>query len=226
MAFPGKLEKMIILGFKDVEHNEPSSPRRQEVLVNPETYSQEYTIEYNTDTAQGEDGAEAKYTRHSPSEFSCDLWFDNTGIIDGKPQPDIHDQLDTFKKFLLDLEEETHEPRHFKIIWGKMLFNGRLTALNVEYKLFKPDGTPIRAKATVTFVGSFDDVLRQARSNLQSPDLTHQRIVHAGETLANLCQEIYGDVRYVNTIARLNELNSFRRVEVGQVLFFPPFAKN
>ncbi len=222
----GKLEKMLILGFQDVELQKPSNPAFQAVLVNPASYSQEYTVEYNTDTAQGENGTEARYTRHSPTDFSCELWFDNTGIIDGKPLPDVYEAVNTFKKFLLDLEEETHEPRHFKIVWGKMLFKGRVTRVNIDYKLFKPDGTPIRAKAEVSFVGSFDDVLRQAAANLQSPDLTHQHVLAAGETLAGICAKMYGDSRYVTAIARLNGLSSFRGLAVGQTLFFPPLAKN
>lgn len=221
----GQLEKMLILGFQDVEFQKPSNPASQTVLVNPASYQQEYTVEYNTDTPQGENGTEARYARHAPTDFTCELWFDNTGIIDGKPLPDVYEAVNTFKKFLLDLEEETHEPRHFKIVWGKMLFKGRVTKLNIEYKLFKPDGTPIRAKAAVTFVGSFDDVLRQAEANLQSPDLTYQHVLAAGETLANLCASKYGDSRYVSAIARLNGLNSFRGLAVGQRLFFPPLAK-
>lgn len=221
----GKLEKLKILAFKDNAYSKPASPASWPVLVNPESYAMDYKIEYNTDTAQGNDGTTAKYTRHDPEEFSCDLWFDNTGILDEKPRPDIYAEMDQFRKFLLDIEDETHEPRHFMIIWGKMIFKGRITGLQIQYKLFKPDGTPIRAMATVTFKGSFDDVLRLAKANLLSPDLTHKRILKAGDTLPNLCEEIYGSPQYVTQIARLNNLASYRHIPVGTELYFPPFAK-
>jgi LysM repeat protein len=226
MDIMGKLEKMKILAFKDNAYQKPASPASWPVLVNPESYAMEYRIEYNTDTAQGNDGTAARYTRHNPEEFSCDLWFDNTGILDGNPRSDIYTEMDKFRSFLLDIESETHEPRHFMIVWGKMLFKGRITGLQIQYKLFKPDGTPIRAMATVSFKGSFDDVLRLAKANLLSPDLTHKKVVKAGDTLPNLCEEIYGSVDYTTQVARINGLAGFRRLEAGTVLFFPPLTKS
>jgi LysM repeat protein len=225
MDILGKLEKLKILAFKDSAFTKPAIPPTFPVLVNPESYALNYTIEYNTEAAQGNNGTTARYTRHSPEEFSCDLWFDNTGILDGIPRPDVYLETEAFKKFLLDIESETHEPRHFMVIWGKMIFKGRVTGLNIEYKLFKSDGTPIRAMAKVTFKGSFDDVLRLALANLLSPDLTHQVVVKAGDTLSNLCYERYGSPRYAPQIARVNRLTNYRNLQTGQALFFPPFDK-
>lgn len=222
----GKLEKMKILAFKDSAHKQPALPPFFPVLVNPESYEMNHTIEYNTDAATGNNGTTASYTRHDPEEFACELWFDNTGIMDGIARPGIHTELELFKKFLLDVESDTHEPRHFMIIWGKMIFKGRVTGLNIQYKLFKPDGTPIRAVVKVTFKSSFDPLLRLAMANLLSPDLTHRRTVRAGDTLPNLCYEIYGDAAYTTQIARINQLTTFRALPPGLDLYFPPFAKN
>jgi hypothetical protein len=225
MDILGKLEKLKILAFKDDAHTKPAPLPAFPVLVNPETYALNYSIEYNTDAAQGNDGTTARYTRHAPEEFSCELWFDNTGILDGIPRPDVYVETEAFKKFLIGIQSETHEPHHFIIIWGKMIFKGRLTALQMEYKLFKPDGTPIRAMAKVTFKGSFDDVLRLAMANLLSPDLTHLRVVKAGDTLPNLCYEIYGSPRYCPQVAKVNQLTNYRKLVPGQSLYFPPFDK-
>jgi len=225
MDILGKLEKLKILAFKDNAFTKPAIPPTFPVFINPESYALNYTIEYNTDAAQGNNGTTARYTRHSPEEFSCELWFDNTGILDGIPRPDVYIETEAFKKFLLDIESETHEPRHFMVIWGKMIFKGRVTALQIDYKLFKPDGTPIRAMAKVTFKGSFDDVLRLALSNLLSPDLTHLRQVKSGDTLPNLCYEIYGSPRYCIQVAKVNRLTNYRKLEPGRQLYFPPFDK-
>lgn len=221
----GKLEKMKILAFKDDAYTKPAQPPAFPVFVNPESYSLEYSIEYNTDAAQGNDGTTALYTRHAPEEFSCELWFDNTGLLDGNPRPDVHQETEALKKFLFDLDSDTHEPSHFLVNWGKMIFKGRVKGLQIEYKLFKPDGTPIRAMATVSFVGSFDDLLRLAKSNLLSPDLTHVRTVIAGDTLPNLCEEMYGSTKYTTAIARVNNLTNFRQLKAGVELVFPPFDK-
>ncbi len=225
MDFLGKLEKMKILAFKDSDYTIPAVPPTFPVLVNPETYSLDYAIEYNTDAAQSNNGTEARYTRHSPEQFTCDLWFDNTGILDGVPRPDVYVETEQLKKFLLDIESDVHGPRHFMIIWGKMIFKGRLTALQMQHKLFKSDGTPIRTMAKVTFIGSFSDVLRLAIANLFSPDLTHLRSVKAGDTLYNLCNDIYGSAKYTTQVARINGLTNFRKIVPGTELFFPPFDK-
>ena len=221
----GKLEKMKILAFKDDAFTKPAIPPSFPVFVNPESYSLDYSVEYNTDTAQGNNGTSARYTKTNPEEFKCELWFDNTGILDGIPRPSVQKETEDFKNFLLDIESDTHDLRHFQVVWGTMLFKGRVTALQMEYKLFKPDGTPIRAKASVTFKGSFDDVLRLAKANLLSPDLTHVRVVKSGDTLPNLCKELYGSSRHCIDIARINGLANFRRLAVGQELIFPPFDK-
>lgn len=219
---PLGLEKMKILAFTDSAYTRPATIPVFPVLVNPESYGMEYAVEYNTETATGSTGSEASFVRKNPEVFSCELHFDNTGILDGIPRPDVHVELEAFKSFLLDVESETHEPRHFMVIWGKMIFKGRVTALNIKYKLFKPDGTPIRATAEISFKGSFSDLLRLAIDNLLSPDLTHLRTVKAGDTLPNLCQEIYGTTEQVMAVARANNLAGFRQLEIGSQLSFPP----
>ncbi|MEM7574073.1 MAG: hypothetical protein AAF433_14290 [Bacteroidota bacterium] len=223
----GPLEKMKILAFKDAERKQPALPPAFPVLVNPESYSMEHAIEYDVDeTVRAEDGSEStntlKYKKTPPSVFSCELHFDASGILDGIPRPDIVTETELFKKFLLGVESETHDMRHFTLIWGTMIFKGRVTALNYKYKLFTSDGRPIRAVAEVAFKGSFSDLIGNLINNLLSPDLTHHRVVRAGDTLANLCQEIYGSTQYVQEVARANELDSYRSLPIGKELTFPP----
>ena len=55
----GKLEKMKILAFKDDAFTKPAIPPSFPVFVNPESYSLDYSVEYNTDTAQGNNGTSA-----------------------------------------------------------------------------------------------------------------------------------------------------------------------
>lgn len=225
MDLLGKLEKMKILAFQDDAYSQPATIPTFPVLVNPESYSMDYSVEFNTESAPGNNAPNARYNRHSPEQFSCDLWFDNTGIMDGIPQPDVFVQIELFKKFLLDLESSTHQPRYFMVIWGKMFFKGRCTGVQIQYKLFKPDGTPIRAVIKVTFKSSVNEQQRAAAANLQSPDLTHRRQVKAGDTLPNLCYAIYGSPLYCNEVARANQLTNFRSLIPGTILFFPPFDK-
>lgn len=157
--------------------------------------------------------------------MSFEFLFDSSGIIDGKKRDDIHQEIEDFKKLLLEYDSESHEPRFFKVVWGTFMFKGRCSALTINFKLFNPDGSPIRAVCKTTFKGSIDEQLRVATENAHSPDITHYRIVQSGETLPWLCYLVYGDSKYYLQIAKVNNLVDFRSLQPGQQLFFPPIDK-
>ena len=76
-----------------------------------------------------------------------------------------------------------------------------------------------------TIVGPSGEKLRVAQEDNHSPDLTHYRIVKKGDTLPMMCFLVYGDARYYLQVARANKLINFRKLNIGDELFFPPFAK-
>ena len=223
MAETGKLEKLKIIAYQDEQMN--NQVDELETLINTESYQLDYKIEFNDRQGQGTSGTQQRYSMTRPELFSFDFLFDNTGIIDGKPRPDIWDDLKHFKRMLVDFDGSIHQPRFFKLIWGVMIFKGRLAELNITFKLFKPDGTPIRAVAKTKFKGSVEERLRVAKENARSPDLTHERIVKAGDTLPLMCFQIYQDPKYYWQVAQVNGLTNFRKLTVGSTLFFPPIQK-
>jgi len=106
------------------------------------------------------------------------------------------------------------------------LFKGRCTGLNINFKLFNSDGKPTRAICKVTFTGSIEDNLRTAEERRESPDLTHYRLIKAGDTLPLMCYRIYGNSGYYLQVAQVNKLSNFRRLQPGTEIFFPPIEKN
>ncbi len=231
MAETGKLEKMLILAFSDSEKAENGGLKEAddvfEALINPESYSLSYKLKFSESAqGQGTSGQQLKYEYTEPEEISFDFLFDNTGIIDGKPRASIADDLKRFKEVVVDYKGDAHEPRHFKLVWGEnSIFKGRVTELTINYKLFRPDGTPIRAVATVRFKSSIEEQKRAASEDRTSPDLTHARKVKAGDTLPLMCYRIYGDPKYYLQVAAANGMNNFRKLEPGTDLFFPPIEK-
>jgi nucleoid-associated protein YgaU len=91
--------------------------------------------------------------------------------------------------------------------------------------LFKPDGTPLRATARAKFKGFVEDDLRVAKENNSSSDLTHIREVKEGDTLPLMTFRIYGDSKYYLEVAKVNRITNFRKLTVGQKIFFPPIEK-
>ena len=231
MAESGTLEKMLILAFSDSKKAESggtdNADASVEALINPESYTQSYKLKFSkSGQGQGTSGQQLKYEYSEPGEMSFEFLFDNTGIIDGKKRDSIVEDIQKFCKVLIDYNGDAHEPRHFKLVWGKnSIFKGRVTSLDITYKLFKPDGTPIRATAKVTFKSSIEEEKRAATEDKQSADLTHVRKVKAGDTLPLMCFRIYGDSKYYLDVATTNGLDNFRSLVPGTVLRFPPIDK-
>lgn len=224
-------------------------------LVNPETYSVTHQIVYNpTCPPPGNDGKDQQYSHTNPGNLQFDFLFDSTGVIpkpltglagdlsgipgvgaiagaidsivSDKKKYDIIEELELFKEVVLKYDGKIHEPRQLQLVWGSLFFKGRLSTLQFNYKLFQPDGTPIRVVATAMFVGTIDDNLRQMLMNNQSPDLTHIRTVNEGDTLPLMAYDIYGDPSYYLEVARINKITNFRNIKPGDKIFFPPVDKS
>lgn len=231
MAESGKLEKMLILAFSDSKKAESGGKKEAddyvEALINPESYTQSYKLKFSkSGQGQGTSGQQLKYEYSEPGEMSFDFLFDNTGIIDGIPRDSITEDIKKFRSVLIDYKGDAHEPRHFKLVWGEnSIFKGRVTELEITYKLFRPDGTPLRATAKVTFKSSIEEEKRAAKEDKQSADLTHIRKVRAGDTLPLMCFRIYGDSKYYLDVAEANGLDNFRSLVPGVEIRFPPIDK-
>ena len=227
MALAGKLEKMLILAFdsaKDAETGSRTEAAEQfEALINPETYTLEYKVKTAEGQGQGTSGAQAKFQYTLPDQLSFEFLFDSTGLVDGKPQPDgVFDEVTRFRKLLTGYQGKSHEPYHLKLVWGALVFKGRALEVGITYKLFNPDGKPIRAVVKVKFGGSIEESMRAAREARSSPDMTHRRVVKTGDTLPYLCFQVYGDPRHYALVAQRNGLTDFRRLVTGRELYFPP----
>ncbi len=227
----GKLEKMLILAFKDSKKAENGgkldADAKFEALINPESYTMDYKLKFSeSKQGHGSSGKQLKYEYTEPEEITFEFLFDNTGIIDGKPRESVADDIKRFREVVIDYKGDSHEPRHFKLVWGdNPVFKGRVVEVSFTYKLFTPDGKPIRAIAKVKFKSSIEEMKRAAKENKSSPDLTHMRIVKAGDTLPLMCHQIYGEVQRYRQVAQYNGLTNFRRLIPGTKILFPPIEK-
>ncbi|MFD2565666.1 CIS tube protein [Aquimarina rubra] len=236
----GELTKLKIKAYSDPQFNNEVADGEFTSLVNPEKYTFNYKIEQNEDQASGTSDLSPRFNKKLPEDLELEFLFDRTGvIIHYGSNPDessddtvfkdkgegVIEDIEKFKKVILDYNGDEHKPNYVMIYWGTLLFKGSLTEMSVEFKLFKSDGTPIRAVAKAKFQGFVEDDLRVAKENNQSPDLTHIRLVKEGDTLPLMSHRIYGDSKYYLEVAKVNELSSFRKLEVGKQIFFPPIEK-
>lgn len=231
MGYSGSLEKMVMTAFYDDSFTETSQKSQMTVYINPEQYTHSYRILYNDTQAQGSPAGSPEYNRTPADEVQFQLIFDGTGVIPS-PVPGntsysddgIVGQIDTFMKLALDYNGHIHSPNFIQLSWGTLLFNCRLSSLKMTYTLFKPDGTPLRAKADVTFVEYRNEQEIAKEANALSPDLTHLVTVKSGDTLPLLCYRIYGSSTYYSQVARVNGLPGFRELVPGMKILFPPLG--
>lgn len=222
----GEVKKMWIRAYNSAKMEEKDFAGEFFALVNPETYTIDLKMETKGGQGQGTSGKQQKFTFKEPEEFTFEFLFDNTGIIDGKPNPKgINDNLKKFQDLAFSMDGKVHEPRHVHVIWGTFDFKGRITGMTINYKLFNPDGSPIRATVKVTIKKSDEEKERTAKERKQSPDLTHKRILKKGETLPWLSYIIYGDPKYYIQLAQANQISNFRKIKEGTEIYFPPFDK-
>lgn len=223
----GELKKLNIVAYSDPQFNNKVSDGEFNTLLNPEKYTFKYKIESNNDQASGTSDLSPKFNKKLPEDLELDFIFDRTGIIQGYEATDegIIDDIEKFKKVILDYNGDEHKPNYLIISWGSLLFKGSLTEMSIEFKLFKPNGAPLRAIAKAKFQGFVEDDLRVAMENNQSPDLTHLRTVMDGDTLPLMSHRVYGDSKYYLEVAKVNNLTDFRKLIVGEQLFFPPIEK-
>lgn len=234
----GELIKLRIKAYKDEQFTEEVGDGEFKTLLNPEQYKFNYKIDQNEDQASGTSATSPRFNKAPPEDLELEFVFDRTGVVvdygksgsaDDNTFRDegngIIDDIEQFKKVIFDYNGDEHKPNYLIISWGTLLFKGTLSEMDITYKLFKPDGTPLRATARAKFKGFVEDDLRVAKENNSSPDLTHIREVKEGDTLPLMTFRIYGDSKYYLEVAKVNRITNFRKLTVGQKIFFPPIEK-
>jgi hypothetical protein len=193
-------------------------------LINPAGYEHGFAINYSKNKALGQAGTEAKYDITQAEKLTLkSLLLDGTGAVPGEVIA-VRDQVDTLCKAVYNYVGTLHEAPIVQVVWGALLFYGRVESLKFDYTLFKPNGEPLRAKVSLNLVEykSPPEIVKESKQS--SPDLTHLIVVRAGDTLPLLCERIYRDPSYYLEVARINGLTAFRQLEPGTSLRFPPLG--
>src|ERR1700674_3361781 len=155
MSFLGSLEKMKVIAYKDKEFR--SKVGEFTVFINPASYSHTYEIRYNDVQGIGSPKAAPVYDRTPADTVSFQLVFDGTGVVPSKlpgvvpfTADGIVKQIAAFRTLVFTYNGNIPSPNYLELSWGTLLFKCRIQTLKVAYTLFKPDGTPLRARADAT----------------------------------------------------------------------------
>jgi hypothetical protein len=155
MATPDKLK---ITAYNSAGGTETLSSNPDDsyvALVNPETYTIQYQINLNARRVPGNAGSDPAYVDTSPPTLQFDFLFDATGVI---PKPsnlgvigdipvvgaiasavsniispeepyDVMNEITKFNNVIFTYSGDQHSPRKIQLLWGKLVFDGKLTSL-------------------------------------------------------------------------------------------------
>ncbi len=227
MSFSPSLRKLNIIAYSDKGFK--TKIGEQQVPINPESYSQTYQIIYNKKQAPGSSSGSPDYNQTPSQAMKFELVFDGTGVMPTAlpgllpfTEDGIAAQLKTFLNLVFTFNGDIHSPNYLILSWATLIFRCRLESLDMKYTLFKPDGTPLRARGNCNFVSYVDEATLALTAKKKSPDLSRAVTVKAGDTLPLLCYAVYGSSVYYLDVAKVNGLADVRDLIPGMQLLFPP----
>jgi hypothetical protein len=246
----GELAKLKIIAFKDASFNDSKRVGERFFLaqVNPETYSINYSASYRVnEQAPGLAGYDPPWERNEPKSMRFEFLFDGTGAIPNfeskvseqlpnvpvvenlvdevTSRVSVLSQIAFFENTVFNVQGDTHVPNYLVINWGSLVFKCRLKEMGITYKLFSPEGFPLRATANATFIEVHSEADAIKKVSPGSPDITHVLQVQEGDTLPLMAKRVYGDERYYIAVAQANRLVQFRNLTPGQEIYFPPIRR-
>jgi hypothetical protein len=218
----GELERLLIRAYEQADFS-GQKVGEFEAYVNPNEITMAYEMEYDSAQGSGTTGSRMEFKKVKPGDLSLTFFIDGTGANGRKVE--VQDEVERFQT-VTGYNGSIHRPNYLKIVWGTLQVKRCvLKSASIAYKLFKPSGVPLRAVITANFTDSSDDQTRVALAQDESADLTHVRMVKAGDSLPLMCYRIYGSAGYYLDVARANGIDHFRDLEPGRTIVFPPLRK-
>jgi hypothetical protein len=183
----------------------------------------EYSIEKKNNFAQaavlGLESPLIQYSNGDARVLSLEVMLDTYSYDN---QQDLRDAYLAKIDRLLAIDGDLHAPPPCKVMWGSLQFVGVLEDARKQFTLFLDDGTPVRARVTLTFREYVPVEIQVREAPRSSPDKHKSRIVGPGEGIWYIAAEAYGDGRLWRVLADANDLDDPLRLRVGTTLLIPP----
>lgn len=200
---------------------------------NPTQYSISKTSTWSTRTTPGQPLPVPQYTGGEPRTLSVELLFDDSEA----PSGDVRGVTERLFG-LLELDpslssaanKNSGRPPMVEFGWGAATtFTAMVTALNVQYTLFRSNGTPVRATAKLDLLqaqeipGGGSAARWKARQNPTTTGLAGIRSwrVRDGDSLHSIAFAEYGDPTRWRVIAEANDIDDPVRLRRGATLVVP-----
>ena len=196
------------------------------VLFNPTEYTVEDASRWSDQDRMGQK-PELQYTGGERKKLTMELFFDTY-----ESRSDVREHTSKIAGLLV-FNREVHRPPKVKLSWGRdapggphadLPFTGVLVSLKQQFVLFLGDGTPVRAKLSVSFLEFTLPEEELKKNEPSSPDHTKAYVVKTGDTVSGIAGRFYRDPRKWRAIAIANDIDDPRTLKPGQMLRIPKIA--
>jgi len=191
------------------------------VLFNPEEYTVNRDIQYAQIAVPGLSAPVVQFVHGNAQTLDMELFLDtlekNSQAAAGSDVRKLVEKITSF----MDIDPTVHAPPPVLFTWASLSFTCVLQKTSQKFVMFKPDGTPVRARLQVTF-SEFRNVDMEAKEvKRQTADYSKLHTVCAGDSLALIAWREYGRPTAWRPIALRNGLDDPRSLRTGDVLVLP-----
>jgi nucleoid-associated protein YgaU len=210
-----------------VGDNKPSGPEKIECMFNPTEYRLTQTLSVTRNRSPQRKAGVPEFTGTNAMTLTTQLFFDDFAAAKGDVTPKITTLLGWTKPTESSRRAKKPCPPYVSFIWGgnKQLdtFRGFLKSVQVNYTIFRRDGTPVQAKVDIVIEGEQEPIEGQnPTSHAANSRKTHTVI--EGETISSVAHSELGRPTYWRAIAELNGIDDPLRLPAGTVLLIPSLA--
>src|SRR4051812_27921082 len=196
---------------------------------NPKDYKVQKVNLWNTNPVVGNGLPPAQFGGGNSRELSLELLFDAAQDEDvGGVTDRLLKMMEVSEKFASS--KNSGRPPMVTFAWGATLsFRAVAKQLSIQYTMFRPDGLPIRAQASLTLVQVEAAVGKSRGEGKKSPQNPTTRaiaglgshVVRDGDTLQSIAHASYGDPTLWRPIAEANHIDDPMRLRRGAALSIP-----
>ncbi|HBY97224.1 MAG TPA: peptigoglycan-binding protein LysM [Chloroflexi bacterium] len=195
-----------------------------EALFNPEEYTINKDNNFASQAIPGLSGPLLQFVNGNMRTLEMELFFD-TYDTPSLPKQDVRDLTNKVVQ-LMDIDSDLHAPPVLHIAWSSLQLDCVLARVSQKFTMFSDDGTPVRARLTVTF-NEYKNAERESKEvNRQTADFTKVHVVIEGDTLSGIAAKFYDTPQTWRPIAIANGIDDPRSLVAGQSLRIPslPFT--
>jgi hypothetical protein len=202
-----------------------------EVYFNPQEYSISKTNQWTYEKVTGNSLPPAQFAGGNPRELTLSLLLDVSLLGDQASVKDVTDKL--FKMMEVPAGQSSGSagavPPFVTFQWGSIVpFKAVCTSLTVAYKLFRPNGLPVRADVKMTLkqaetasTASSNGANRGTNPTTRANAGHGVHMVKDGDSLPSIAYRTYGDATLWRAIADANAIENPMHLRRGTPLSLP-----